>query len=96
MATAAVVVLWIAARRAFGAYLALSGVYGKLYGSFGIGVAVLVWIYYSATIFIFGAELAAVVTERINGAPQRPSPAAARSADAPVSLTAGPGPSVEP
>jgi uncharacterized BrkB/YihY/UPF0761 family membrane protein len=40
------------------------GTYGSLYGSFGAGVAALVWIDYSAAIFVLGAELAAVVAER--------------------------------
>jgi membrane protein len=71
----AVAVLWAVAGRAFGAYIALFGFYGKLYGSFGIGVAVLIWIYYSTTIFIFGAELAAAVAERMGATP--PSPASA-------------------
>jgi membrane protein len=51
--------LWEIARVAFGASIALFGVYGKLYGSVGIGVALLVWLYYSATLFVVGAELAA-------------------------------------
>ncbi|MGH7312100.1 MAG: YihY/virulence factor BrkB family protein [Candidatus Rokuibacteriota bacterium] len=74
-ATVTVALLWVAARRAFGAYVAVFGFYGKLYGSFGIGVAVLVWIYYSTTIFIFGAELAAIVAERIGAPPPSPAPA---------------------
>jgi membrane protein len=70
-ATVTVTVLWVVARRAFGAYVAIFGFYGRLYGSFGIGVAVLIWIYYSTTIFVFGAELAAVVAERIGRARER-------------------------
>ncbi|MGH7301536.1 MAG: YihY/virulence factor BrkB family protein, partial [Candidatus Rokuibacteriota bacterium] len=74
-ATVTVAVLWVVAGRAFGAYIAWFGFYGKLYGSFGIGVAVLIWIYYSTTIFIFGAELAAIVAERIGAPPPSPAPA---------------------
>jgi uncharacterized integral membrane protein len=59
-----VILLWEIARWLFTAYVRLFGVYSKLYGSFGIGVAALVWIYYSATIFVLGAELAAFVAER--------------------------------
>jgi len=33
----------------------------QLYGSFGIGVAALVWVYYSSIIFVLGAELAAIL-----------------------------------
>ena len=36
--------------------------YGRLYGSLGGVVAALVWIYYSAPIFVLWAELAAVLT----------------------------------
>lgn len=62
---AAVVVtgLWQIARAAFGAYIGLFGVYGKLYGSVGIGVALLVWLYYSTTLLVLGAELAAVAAK---------------------------------
>jgi membrane protein len=76
-ATVTVAVMWVLARRAFGAYVAFFGVYGRFYGSFGIGMAALVWIYYSSTIFIFGAELAAVMAERIGARAPLPSPASA-------------------
>jgi membrane protein len=62
--TAAVTVAWEGARWIFTGYVVLFGTYGKLYGSFGAGVAALVWIYYSAVIFVLGAELAAVVAAR--------------------------------
>ena len=68
IATLAVAVAWEAARWAFTAYVGMFGTYGRLYGSFGVGVAALVWIYYSATIFVLGAELAALLTGR------RPAP----------------------
>jgi membrane protein len=64
VATLAVTVAWEAARWIFTAYVVLFGTYGRLYGSFGAGVAALVWIYYSAVIFVLGGELAAVVAER--------------------------------
>ena len=66
-ATLIVAALWEIARRAFAAYLTSFGTYGKLYGSFGIAAATLAWIYYSATIFVFGAGLTAVLTERYRG-----------------------------
>lgn len=64
IAAVAVTVLWELARMAFATYVESSGVYGRIYGSFGIFVAALVWIYYSSVIFVLGAELAAVLTER--------------------------------
>ena len=56
--------LWAAARWIFSAYVGEFGVHGRLYGSLGVIVASLVWIYYSATIFVLGAELTALLTER--------------------------------
>lgn len=66
-ATVVVAVLWEAGRWGFSTYLTMFGVYGKLYGSFGVVAATLVWIYFSATIFVVGAEIAAMLTERSFG-----------------------------
>ncbi len=63
-----VAVLWETARWVFSAYVGGFGVYGTLYGSFGVIVASLVWIYFSAAIFVLGAELTALLTEREQGA----------------------------
>ncbi|HEY4719240.1 MAG TPA: YhjD/YihY/BrkB family envelope integrity protein [Candidatus Methylomirabilis sp.] len=70
VATIVVAVLWEGARWSLSAYLTRFGTYGRLYGSFGVVVATLVWIYYSAVIFVLGAELAALLTERTSGPPQ--------------------------
>ena len=64
VAAVAVAAMWELARLAFGTYLSSYGVYGQLYGSFGVLVATLVWIYYSAVIFVLGAELAAMLSSR--------------------------------
>ena len=64
IATVAVTLAWEGARWCFTAYVVTFGTYGSLYGSFGAGVAALVWIYYSMVIFVLGAELAALVAER--------------------------------
>ena len=71
IAAVTVTALWEIARLAFATYVHTSGVYGRFYGSFGIWIAGLVWIYYSSSIFVLGAELAAVLN--------RPSARAARS-----------------
>ena len=55
--TLIVAALWEIARRAFAVYLTSFGTYGKLYGSFGVAAATLAWIYYSATISVFGARV---------------------------------------
>ncbi len=60
VATVFVGTLWELARRGFTAYVKTFGGYGRLYGSFGIGVAALVWVYYSSIIFVLGAELSAI------------------------------------
>jgi YihY family inner membrane protein len=48
IATLAVTIAWEAARWIFTAYVVTFGTYGSLCGSFGAGVAALVWIYYDA------------------------------------------------
>lgn len=80
-ATVVVALLWEAARWGFSTYLTMFGVYGKLYGSFGVVVATLVWIYFSATIFVAGAEIAAMLTERSFGVTE---PSAEPAAPTPV------------
>jgi len=64
IATLVVGIAWEGARWVFTAFVGMFGTYGRLYGSFGVGIAALVWIYYSAIIFVLGAELAAVIAER--------------------------------
>ena len=95
VATLVVAALWEFARWAFTGYVTVFGVYGKLYGSFGIGMASLVWIYYSATIFVFGASLAAVMTERGLGrtaeAPEAPAALGAPPVREAVATRTGPG-----
>ncbi|MEO7998838.1 MAG: YhjD/YihY/BrkB family envelope integrity protein, partial [Gemmatimonadaceae bacterium] len=39
------------------------------YGAAGSVILVLLWVYYSAQIILFGAELTRVATERIHGPP---------------------------
>ena len=75
IATLIVATLWETARLAFATYLTSFGTYGKLYGSFGVVAATFAWIYYSATLFVFGTGLTAVLTERYRGG--APAPAAA-------------------
>jgi membrane protein len=61
VATVVVVVLWELARRGAATYFADYALYGTLYGSFAAAVAVLVWIYASAVIFVWGALLTAAL-----------------------------------
>ncbi|MDZ7266860.1 MAG: YihY/virulence factor BrkB family protein [candidate division KSB1 bacterium] len=52
-----VAALWELAKWLFGLYLANLGRFDVLYGSFGVLVILVLWIYYSAIIFVAGAEL---------------------------------------
>lgn len=74
IAAVTVTVMWELARLAFSAYVQAFGVYGQIYGSFGIWIAGLVWIYYSSIIFVLGAELAAVLTGTGVSEPAAPQP----------------------
>lgn len=49
--------LWVAASIAFSVYLAYFGAYNRLYGSIGAVIALLMWLYISAYIVLFGAVL---------------------------------------
>jgi len=50
-------VLWEIAKQLFRLYVQEVGVYDKIYGPMGILMALIMLIYYSALVFIFGAEL---------------------------------------
>lgn len=64
--------LFAIGKYAIGAYTAHSGLAGA-YGPAGSLAVLLVWVYYSATIFLFGAEIVQVVLTRRKGAP-KPQP----------------------
>jgi len=49
--------LWVAASIAFSVYLAYFGAYNRIYGSIGAVIALLMWLYISAYIVLFGAVL---------------------------------------
>lgn len=53
----ATAVLWEAAKQAFRWYIERIGVYSAVYGSLGVTIALMMWVYYSATVFIIGAAL---------------------------------------
>ncbi len=59
---AAAAILWEITRLAFAALLKHSAAYGQLYGSLAGAVVVSVWIYFSASIMLVGAELAVVLS----------------------------------
>jgi membrane protein len=51
----ATAVLWELAKQAFRWYIEGAGVYSTVYGSLGVTIALMMWVYYSATVFIVGA-----------------------------------------
>jgi membrane protein len=55
--SAACLALWLAASAAFSAYVANFGHYEKTYGSLGAAVGLMMWIYVSTQVVLFGAEL---------------------------------------
>jgi membrane protein len=65
-------ILFTLGKYVIGVYLGNTRV-GSVYGAAGTLAILLIWIYYSAQIFYFGAELTQVYT-RLRGSPIRPSP----------------------
>jgi membrane protein len=57
VSTLTAVILWELARRIFSVYVAKTGAMTQMYGTFFGVVMVLLWVYYSAFIFIFSAEV---------------------------------------
>ena len=51
------VVLWIVLSLCFSLYVRRFSTYGAVYGVFGAAIVLLLWLYLSATAFLFGAEL---------------------------------------
>ncbi len=61
-----------------GFYLGTSGV-ATVYGAAGSFVLVLLWVYYSASIFLFGAEITRAYSERVGSRSRRPSATSCRT-----------------
>jgi membrane protein len=57
--------LFTLGKHLIGAYLGRAA-YGSTYGAAGSFVIVLLWIYYSAQLFFFGAEFTRVYTRRVH------------------------------
>jgi membrane protein len=53
----ATAVLWESAKQAFRWWIQGIGLYSAVYGSLGVTMALMMWVYYSATVFIIGAAL---------------------------------------
>ena len=57
-------VLWEGAKQLFRIYIERAGVYSAMYGSIGVSIALIMWVYYSAIVFVLGAALIRVLEER--------------------------------
>jgi membrane protein len=57
-------VLWEVAKQLFRLYIRRVGLYDQLYGPLGILVAVVMFVYYSAIVFVFGGAYAAALDAR--------------------------------
>jgi len=60
-------VLWEIAKQVFGYYLANAASLSKIYGAYIFIVVLLLWIYYSALIFILSAEISQLYREHVPG-----------------------------
>lgn len=57
-------ILWELAKQLFRLYIEGMGVYSAVYGSLGVTVALIMWVYYSALVFVIGAALIRVLEDR--------------------------------
>ncbi len=57
-------ILWEGAKQGFGFYLHNFTTLGRIYGTYAIIVVVAFWIYYSSIVFIIGAEIGRLYSER--------------------------------
>ena len=57
--------LWIGAKVLFGMYLTSFTTFSRIYGAYALGVVVAFWIYYTAVVFIIGAEIGKLFDERV-------------------------------
>jgi len=56
--------LWEVAKQIFGFYIYNFATLGKIYGTYALAVVVAFWIYYSAVVFIIGAEMGKLFNDR--------------------------------
>lgn len=57
-------VLWETAKQLFGFYLNNFASFGKIYGTYALIIVVAFWIYYASIVFIIGAEVGKLYSER--------------------------------
>ena len=58
-------VMWETAKQIFGYYIYHFGSIGRIYGAYAFLVVIAFWIYYSSVVFIIGAEIAKLYSDKI-------------------------------
>lgn len=58
-------IFWVGAKILFGIYLSRFTTFSRIYGAYSLGIVVAFWIYYSAAVFILGAEIGKLFDERL-------------------------------
>ncbi|MFI5237826.1 MAG: YihY/virulence factor BrkB family protein [Ignavibacteriales bacterium] len=59
-------IFWVTAKVLFGIYLSNFTTFSRIYGAYALGIVVAFWIYYTAAVFILGAEIGKLFDERIS------------------------------
>jgi len=59
-------IFWVGAKILFGMYLSNFTTFSRIYGAYALGIVVAFWIYYTAAVFILGAEIGKLFDERVN------------------------------
>jgi membrane protein len=59
-------IFWVGAKILFGMYLSNFTTFSRIYGAYALGIVVAFWIYYTAAVFILGAEIGKLFDERLN------------------------------
>lgn len=65
--------LWVGAKTAFGYYISHFQTWGRIYGTYALLVVIAFWIYYTAAVFIIGAEIGKLFDERISKSEKSPN-----------------------
>jgi len=58
-------IFWVGAKILFGIYLSNFTTFSRIYGAYALGIVVAFWIYYTAAVFILGAEIGKLFDERV-------------------------------
>jgi len=56
---------WVGMKVLFGYYLSHFQTWGRIYGAYALVIVIAFWIYYTAAVFIIGAEIAKLFDERL-------------------------------